>query len=318
MQCAPGKMNFLASVTMSNISRRWFLNTTLALTGFAVIDPLNFKKVKPKLSFSTLGCPDWNLDKILSFAKENGYSGIEIRGLQRQMDLTKCSEFSQENIQSTIKKFADKGLKIVNLGSSAALHHADPEQRKKNIDEAKSFIQLSSDLKCPYVRVFPNNLPKDRDKNETLTLIAQGLKELGDYAQDKNVMVLMETHGEVVYTADIEKVMALANHPKVGLVWDFVNMWAVTKEEPDQMYQRLKKYIYHTHIKDFKLVDGKIRYVTLGKGETPIFKAIDILSKNKFSGYYSFEWEKLWHPEIEEPQLAFADYSKVMKNLLKG
>ncbi len=301
---------------MNNISRRLFLNSTLALTGFAFIDPKNFKKKKAKLSFSTLGCPDWDLDKILSFASENQYSGIEIRGLQRQMDLTKCPEFSQENIQSTLKKFADKSLKIVNLGSSAALHHADPAERKKSIEEGKTFIRLASDLKCPYIRVFPNNLPKDRDKSETLNLIAQGLIELGEFAQDKNVMVLMETHGEVVYTADIEKVMTLANHTNVGLVWDFVNMWAVTKEEPDQMYQQLKKYIYHTHIKDFKLVDGKIRYVPLGEGETPIFKAIDLLSKNKFSGYYSFEWEKLWHPEIEAPEVAIASYSKTLfKNL---
>jgi len=312
------KMNFLASGTMNNFSRRQFLNTTIALTGFAVIDPTNFKKKKPKLSFSTLGCPDWDLDKILSFAKDNEYSGIEFRGLLRQMDLTKCPEFGPENIQATLKKFSDKSLKIVNLGSSAALHHADPAERKKSIEEGKSFIRLASDLKCPYIRVFPNNIPKDRDKNETLNLIAQGLIELGEFAKDKNVMVLMETHGEVVYTADIEKVMTLANHTNVGLVWDFVNMWAVTKEEADHMYERLGKFIRHAHIKDFKLIDGKIRYVPLGEGETPIFKAIDLLSKNQYSGYYSFEWEKMWHPEIEAPEIAFSSYSKTLLKNLKN
>jgi len=312
------KMNFLASGTMNNFSRRQFLTSTLALTGFAAIDPTILKKVKPKLSFSTLGCPDWDLDKILSFAKDNGYSGIEFRGLQRQMDLTKCPEFSQGNIKGTLKKFSDKNLRIVNLGSSAALHHVDPAERKKSIEEGKSFISLASDLNCPYIRVFPNNLPKDRDKNETLNLIAQGLIELGEFARDKNVMVLMETHGELVYTADIEKVMTLANHSKVGLVWDFVNMWAVTKEEPGQMYDRLAKFIHHTHIKDFKLIDGKIRYVPLGEGETPIVKAIDLLSKNHYDGYYSFEWEKLWHPEIEAPEIAIASYSKTLLKNFKN
>ncbi|RYG31354.1 MAG: sugar phosphate isomerase/epimerase, partial [Chitinophagaceae bacterium] len=27
-----------------------------------------------------------------------------------------------------------------------------------------------------------------------------------------------------------------------------------------------------------------------------------------YQGYYSFEWEKLWHPEIEEPEAALAQY----------
>jgi sugar phosphate isomerase/epimerase len=70
----------------------------------------------------------------------------------------------------------------------------------------------------------------------------------------------------------------------------------------------LKKYIHHTHIKDAKLIDGKLQYTFLGQGDVPIFDAIDALSKGGFKGYYSFEWEKLWHPEIPEPEIALADY----------
>jgi sugar phosphate isomerase/epimerase len=83
------------------------------------------------------------------------------------------------------------------------------------------------------------------------------------------------------------------------------------------VYEKLKTYIYHTHIKDLKIIDGKERYVLLGKGETPIFEAIDILAKNNYKGYYSFEWEKMWHPEIEEPEIALADYPKVMREHFK-
>ena len=303
---------------MTNLSRRQFLKATIGATALAAFTSFDIKKYKPLLSFSTLGCPDWPLEKILDFASDNGYSGIEIRGLLRQMDLSKCPEFSKEKIQSTLQQIKKKKLKIVNLGTSAAMHHSDPDQRNKSLDEAKSFIRLANELDCPYIRVFPNNMPKDKDKNETIDLIAKGLTELGDFAKDKKVMVLMETHGEVVWTADLEQIMAKVNHPKVGLVWDFVNMWTVTKEDPQLMYDRLRKYIYHTHIKDAKLVDGKPQYVLLGKGETPILKAVDILSKNKYTGYYSFEWEKLWHPEIDAPEIAIADYSKTIKKFLKG
>ena len=98
-----------------------------------------------------------------------------------------------------------------------------------------------------------------------------------------------------------------------GLIWDVVNMWTVTKEPPADVYRQLKKYIRHTHIKDANLTGDKINYVLLGKGQTPIFDAIDVLYKDGYKGYYSFEWEKMWHPEILEPEIALADYPQTMR-----
>jgi sugar phosphate isomerase/epimerase len=298
-------------------TRRHFIKTATGLVVVFATSSFDFKKYTPLLSFSTLGCPDWSFEAILNFAVNNGYNGIELRGIQRQLDLTKCAEFSKENILATRKIIEEKKLRIVDLGASAEMHHVDAAERKKNLDEAKSFIQLAQQLNCPYIRVFPNKLPKDQDRNETIDLIIKGLLELGNYAKDTGVTVLMETHGDLVHTTDIEKIMQLVDHPNVGLVWDIVNMWSVTKEPPAQVYARLKKYIRHTHIKDMKFVDGKEHYTLLGKGDTPIFEAIDILAKDGYKGYYSFEWEKLWHPEIAEPEVALADYPKVMKQHFK-
>jgi hypothetical protein len=55
----------------------------------------------------------------------------------------------------------------------------------------------------------------------------------------------------------------------------------------------------------------------MGKGEAPIFEGIDALAGGGYPGYYSFEWEKLWHPEIEEPAIALADYPGVMREHFK-
>jgi sugar phosphate isomerase/epimerase len=276
-------------------------------------------KGKPLLSFSTLGCPDWSFQQITDFAVRHGFKAIEVRGIQRQLDLTKCKEFSSpENIDATLKLMKEKGLRFINLGASANLHFAEGAEREKNLDEARKFIDLAAKINCPYIRVFPNIFPKDQDKNTTMTLIAKGLSDLGNYAKDKKVMVLMETHGEVVMMNDIEKIMQLTSNSNVGLVWDVANMWSVTKEPPVDVYQKLKRYIHHTHIKDLKVVDGKEHYTLLGQGEVPIFKAIDVLAKDGYKGYYSFEWEKLWHPEIAEPGIALADYAKLMKQHFKN
>jgi sugar phosphate isomerase/epimerase len=300
---------------MHSSSRRNFIKTGAGLMGLAISGTsFDLLKKKPLLSFSTLGCPKWSFPAIIDCAVQNGYDGIEIRGIMGQVDLTKCPEFSsKENTSATRKTAEDKNITIAGLGASAELHHMDAAVRQRNMDGAKRFIDLAHQLNCPYVRVFPNRLPKEQERNATIDLISKGLLELGDYARQSNVSVLLESHGDVVETAVLKTIMESAAHPHTGLVWDVFNMWSVTKELPAQVYPQLKKYIRHTHIKDGKLIDGKIQYVLLGKGECPVFEAIDLLYKDDYKGYYSFEWEKLWHPEIEEPELAIPDYAKVMK-----
>jgi|SRR5688572_26389360 len=300
---------------MLHSTRKEFLQTSAVIlaTAFAGTS-FDFKKNKLLLAFSTLGCPDWTFQQIVDFAEQHNYTGIEVRGLQRQLDLTKSNQFStSQNIETTLRIMKEKGLRFVDLGSSSTMHFAEGAEREKNLAEGRAYIDLAQQLNCPYIRVFPNLFPKDQDRNVTMSLIAKGLLALGDYAKGKKVRVLMETHGELVRSEDLEKIMQAAMHPNVGLVWDPTNMWTITKEPPAEVYKKLKKYIYHTHIKDAKLVGGKPQYTRLGQGEVPIFEAVDVLVKGGYKGYYSFEWEKLWHPEIEEPETALADYPVAMK-----
>ena len=300
---------------MQHSSRRKFLQSSAVLMATAVAGTsFKLKKASPLLSFSTLGCPDWPFKKIVDFAAANNYKGIEVRGILRQLDLPKCNEFSTaENRAATVKLMEEKGLRFVDLGSSATLHFKDAATRQKNLDDGRRFIDLAQQINCPYIRVYGNNFPKEQDRNETMDLVITGLTELGNHAKASGVKVLMETHGDFVKIADLEKIMQATAHPNVGLIWDISNMWTVTKEPPADAYKKLKKYIYHTHIKDAAMVDGKLQYKFLGQGEVPIFEAMEILVRDEYKGYYSYEWEKLWHPELAEPELALADYPRAVK-----
>lgn len=292
-------------------TRRDFIISTLGMAG-AMTMGFTIRKKGPRLSFSTLGCPKWPLGKIIDAAAKEGFEAVEIRGLEGELFLPKRPEFSTA-IAETRSRFADKNIKVCGLGSSAALHHADPATRQKNLDEAKAFIDLAHQLSCPYVRVFPNNLPKEQDKSQTLSLISDGLLQLAAYARDANTTVLLESHGDLVYIDDLLHILKAAEHTHVGLIWDIFNMWSVTKEPPAAVFQALKKYIRHTHIKDARMESDKYAYTFIGRGEVPLKEAIDALKSSGYDGYYSFEWEKMWHPEIAEPELAFADYPKAMR-----
>src|SRR6266581_2033943 len=105
------RRDFLKSTTLASLS--------LATASFDCLD--SSKEYRPLLSFDTLACPDWNFETILNFADEYGYDGIELRGILRQLDLTKCPEFnSKENILTTRKLIKGKKVKIIDLGTSSS------------------------------------------------------------------------------------------------------------------------------------------------------------------------------------------------------
>jgi predicted xylose isomerase-like sugar epimerase len=59
------------------------------------------------------------------------------------------------------------------------------------------------------------------------------------------------------------------------------------------------------------------RYVLTGTGEVPVRQQIEALAKIGYRGFYSFEWEKRWHPEIKEPEIAIRQYAQVTGDYLR-
>ena len=86
----------------------------------AILAGVAFGKAKPDplaLAFSTLGCPKWDWNKILQFAAQHGYAGIELRGLEGNLDLPSHPIFVADRIEQTIKKIRDSKLKIACVSS---------------------------------------------------------------------------------------------------------------------------------------------------------------------------------------------------------
>ena len=56
----------------------------------------------PKLSFSTLACPDWSWEQLLEAAREYHYDGVEIRFLSGDTDLLEADVFLPKNHERTL------------------------------------------------------------------------------------------------------------------------------------------------------------------------------------------------------------------------
>jgi sugar phosphate isomerase/epimerase len=306
----------------SEFSRRKFLAGMGAVAAAAKVGPLALgadapaaAKERLPIGFSTLGCPGWKWDKILDFAKQHGFTGVELRGIQGNMDLPACAEFSAARIEQSKKEIADHGLHISDLGSSSAMHEKDPQKNEAQLADARRFIDLASELGVPYVRVFGNLI--EGSVEDAVTRVAKSLRKLADYAGPKNVTVLVESHGDFVHLPTLLEIFKQADSPHVAFLWDANHTYVDGGEDPAFTVSQLGKYIRHTHLKDSIGKGDQAHYVLTGRGEVPVKKQVQALVDIGYKGYYSYEWEKAWHPDLEEPEIAFPDYAEVMTGYLK-
>jgi sugar phosphate isomerase/epimerase len=266
------------------------------------------------IGFSTLGCPSWTWLQILDFAQQNGFAAVELRGLQGTMDLPSRPEFADALMEQSKKEIASRGMRISCVSSSASLHETGP-QHEQQLADARRFIDLAARLDAPYVRVFGNKLIEPRAA--AIEHVAASLRELGEYSGPKKVTVLLESHGDFTTSALLREILEKAASPHVGLLWDAHNTFVDGKEDPAITVSQLAKYIRHTHLKDSRREAGQDHYVLTGQGEVPVKRQVELLSQAGYSGYYSFEWEKVWHPEIAAPEVAIADFARVVTQYLQ-
>jgi sugar phosphate isomerase/epimerase len=147
--------------------------------------------------------------------------------------------------------------------------------------------------------------------------IAGGLRELGTYAHDRGVTVLIESHGGFTDSPTLADLMARASSPGVAILWDAHHTFASSHEAPEDTVRQLGKWIRHTHLKDSVPAGNDRRYVLTGTGDVPVRRQVEALAKSGYTGYYSFEWEKRWHPEIEASDVAIAQFATVVSGYMK-
>jgi sugar phosphate isomerase/epimerase len=296
-------------------TRRSFLG---ALTAGAVSSVFAWESPARQLpiAFSTLGCPAWNLPKILDFAAANGFAAIELRGLQGNLDLPSHPAFALEHIEETKRAIAAHKLHIACVSSSTETGESDPEKRIKGFADARKFINLAQTLRSPYVRVFGKSSDSEHPTTPSADLkklVATGLHELGTYASSRKVTVLIESHDDFTSAAVLKEVLERADSPHVGLLWDAFHTFASSDESPELTVKMLKPWIRHTHLKDAVGSGPNRKYVLTGRGNIPIRQQIEVLERAGYKGYYCFEWEKVWHPELDDPEIAIADYARFMR-----
>ena len=267
-----------------------------------------------KLCFSTLGCAGLCLAESARLGKTHGMSGIELRGIAGETDARKIPDLAAEHAADSRALLDEVGIVPVVLGTSCKFH--DPGKRRAALDEGVTSAKAAAGLGIPFIRVFGNDAKPDA-ATATRSVI-EGIGELCAAAGD--VIVLLEVHGDFNRSEALMPVIGALDRGGVrnfGLIWDVAHSDRAYGSEWQRLYNDIAPWVRHVHIKDHLLIAAgsgtrSFRLTMPGDGEIPIRDIVRRLALDGYSGYFSLEWERMWHPELPPIEDALPRFVEIM------
>ena len=145
------------------------------------------------------------------------------------------------------------------------------------------------------MRVFGNNIPAGVRREDCVRWVGESLRELGEFAEPLGVDVLLEMHGQFNYYDFSRTAVQIADHPRVGLVYNSDPRDMVAGSVA-AVYSQVRPWIRHVHMHTFQ-------------GAYPYPELIGLLEADGYDGYFSSEIEV----ENPTPEQYLAVYASLFR-----
>lgn len=257
-----------------------------------------------KKAFSTVACMQATVDQVLETGRRYKMEGVEIRLGDRNAVL---GVTGPAEVEAVGQKLQAAGMAVTNLGSSICIRGYE----ETAFAGAAVAIDLAARVRARGIRVFLGNFPeknrkeghgimpgeavacRDVDYEGTVRM----LQRLCMMAQEREVEIWVETHNEFSTGRTLQKLLGDVACGNLRLIWDIMHP-VEAGECPEETWGRIKKWVAHVHVKDgFADREGvcqEYEYTRLGEGALPVFGILDLLQREGYQGYVSFEWESPW------------------------
>jgi sugar phosphate isomerase/epimerase len=266
-----------------------------------------------KLAFSTLGCPKWSLERIADFAAASGFDGVELRTSRDGVHLSEGAPV--EEAVRIGELFRRRGTRIFSLKAYSQFGSAKPEELAANREILLHVIDLAKAVGANFIRTFAGAFRPAKSLDQAIADAGEALAPCAKKARGLGIALGVETHDDWCDAANIRALQEKVGGG-LGAVWDFANAVEATGATAARQYAELGPSILYCHVKDaVRSADGKWRYVPVGTGEMPVREVARLLKADGRDLFLSFEHEKMWIPELPEPEEAFPAYIRFMRSL---
>ena len=220
----------------------------------------------------------WDLMKLIDFCAETGFDAIDPTGYY-------FPNYPESPGEKYLYKFKRKaylsGLDISGTGVRNDFTNPDKSVRDEGVKLVKRWIDISVQMGCPLVRVFPGRKLAEGVKEKKATKwVVEHLKECADYAEKKGTLLAMQNHNEFVRNSDqIEEILESVNSEWLGLHLD---IGSFEDRDPYNEIEKVIKYAFTWQVKEQVFEDGQ-------KVKTDFKKLMRIIEKSDYRGYLPLE-----------------------------
>ncbi len=252
-----------------------------------------------------LGCVTYNvlksldLEGIIDLLEKTGLAAVELRtghkhGVEPSLDAA-----ARERVKH---RFERSKVKLLSLGTECEFQSPDPAVRRKNIEDAQTFIQLAHDTGARAIKVRPNGVPKDPSISLETTVrnIGTSLREVGEFGERYGIQVWMEVHDRVTSEPPVAaNILKTANHSNVGACWNS-NPVDIVDGSVKASFDLLRPFIRNCHIHDlFDNYPYREFFGLLNRSEYQgytLCEAAESPQPERFLRYYKALWTELNRP----------------------
>jgi sugar phosphate isomerase/epimerase len=179
----------------------------------------------------------------------------------------------------------------------------------------RRYLDLAAELGARYVRAFLGELRPGATYATAQNYIARCLEEAAGHARAIGAGIAVEPHDDFVHLASVAPIFERVTDPAVGAVWDIGNAFAAG-DDPAESFPLLGQRIFYVQVKDSLGRFPNRRLTRLGEGEVPLARAFELLMQSGYTGEFSVETERAWHPELDPAGIALPHALTAVQDLL--
>jgi len=270
------------------------------------------RKAFPLVKFTvyTLAFPNYSAEEAIKAAAQLGYDGVDIRVRE---DGHVFIDAPKEFRKRLVELAESLGIRIYGVYTYLGRNFVvpDPNVRRRALEEARAHLDLAVDLNGAYVRIFAGT--KERTERN-MKLFIEMCRLVCREAEDRGLLIGIETHGELVYSGDTcNLVLEEVGCDALTIVYDIAHIYMEGLNPLEELKKVDLNKVIAFQFHDFKKEDSKWRAVLLSYGEVPHDPVIEYLRSQGYDKFVVDEYEKWWRPELPDPMVGLKHNLKYLK-----
>lgn len=241
-----------------------------------------------RFSATTYPYRDEPLETALKTFAALGFKRVDLLGRAPHFD----PDPATLNISALKRKVENYGLSIANIASYCGDFTVGSESEKEaELARLKRTIDAAVYLGSNTIRVFRGGVT---DNVKYVPAIVPWFRQAAAYAAEKNIGMGLENHGGGISNDPIvfRDLCDQVGSKHFGMLYDPCNCHT-SGGDYNKMFDLMKDYLIHVHIKDGTTTAGSHQTTMLGAGELDIRWVLDQIDASGYQGDITLEYENI-------------------------